>query len=166
MGQRKAMLLGQEGSGYSAAKDEEKWRKYGYKPLIVEFKHFDKDKAETYTSVSNTMTGLGKMMKRWFEHNDEFLNGSIQIMTIDESWYPGEVKNPRIGERLEFLDGQFYIEEVDHSWSYGDSMRTRLSVSRGYRYSGGTMVGAIENPGRRLDALSRDFSQFGSASHA
>ena len=128
----KGMLLDSyKGYGQIATKDEDKWKIYGYRPLIIEFRYFDQDQINTYTTTANTMQSLGQMVKRWYEHNDDFANGSIKFMTFDEK----EIRNPRIGERLSFMEGEFYIEQSEHSWSYGGPMETRLSISRGYRYS-------------------------------
>lgn len=151
---RKALVLNEEYKNI-AERDTDKWKKYGYKPLIVEFKYFDKDYYEETADVATTMHVLSVMLRTWFEHNDEFLNGSIEFMTIDESWWDN-VSDPRIGERLSFLDGEFYIEASEHSWAYGEAMRTRLGISRGYVYTqAGVLQQPIPNPGRKADAILR-----------
>lgn len=158
---RKALVVDVEvdgarkGYGSVAERDFNKWRKYGYRPMIVEFKYFDKDEFETSAEVAEIMRKLSFKMRTWFEHNDEFLNGTIEFMTMDDAWW-SDVKNPKIGERLQFLNGEFYIESSEHSWAYGEAMITRLGVSRGYTYSqSGVMTGPILNPGRKADAVLR-----------
>jgi len=139
--------------GKLAERDSEKWPIYGYKPMIIEMKYFDKDKYGAF-EWDVQVRRISEMLKRWYEHNDEFLSGNIESMTIDASWWKG-VRDPRVGEKLAFLEGEFYIEAIDHSWSYGDSMVTKLSVSRGYVYSlrTGSLEHAIPNPGRAANAL-------------
>lgn len=128
---RKGMLLDSSGYGALSSQDEIKWRKYGYRPMIVEFRYFDSSKAETYTTTANTMQELSSMLKEWYSKNDEFLMGDINMMTPNEFEY----KAPRIGEKIKFLGGEFYIESVDHSWSYNGPMELKISVSRGYVYN-------------------------------
>ena len=80
---RKAILLDAEGYKKLAERDEDKWIKYGYKPMLVEFKFFNKDVVESYTETASTMHYLAMKLRTWFEHNDEFLNGTIEFMTSD-----------------------------------------------------------------------------------
>jgi len=150
IGEPKAMLMDAEGYAKTAERDEEKWKRYGYRPMIVEFKYFDKDYYESSADLATIMRSLAVMLRTWFEHNDEFLSGSIEFMTTDISW----VDEPRIGGRLKFLEGEFYIEKSEHSWSYGGTMTTRLGLSRGYVYNSvGAMVEPIPNPGRKWAAI-------------
>jgi len=158
-----AVVYDAAGYAHYAEKDKEKWRKYGFRPMIIEFKYFDKNKIGTQEEKDafKLMGELSKMLKRWFEHNDEFLSGSITFMTIDEKWWSGEIRNPRIGEKIGFLDGEFYVEESEHSWNYGGPMITRLSVTRGYKYSAtGEMIGPIDNLGRKLASIAKGYDRF------
>jgi len=150
----KGMLLDSAGYGALASFDEEKWKKYGYRPLIIEFRYFDADKSETYTTTASTMRGLGEMLKRWYQYNDEFHTGTLRFMTIDNNAGDSGLRNPRVGEKMSFLEGEFYIEESEHSWNYGTSMETRLSLSRGFVYSGsGSPLRPINNMGRLLSNI-------------
>lgn len=140
----KAMVY-DSGAGRIPQIDKEKWKKYGYKPLIVDFRYFDRSKESTF-GAANLMSELSIMMKKWFGHNDEFLSGTINIMTIGEGLYPN-ARDPRIGEKAQFLEGEFYIEGTSHSWSMGGAMNTTLKVTRGYGYN---MNGS---PNKFIDAI-------------
>jgi len=133
--------------GNSVYVDELKWPKYGYRPLIVENRYFNRDKIEEFTpkKVEEVMRAISNKMSKWFEHNDEFCSGTLEIMTINsKEWRDSkeyrELENPRIGEKIKLLDGEFYVEEAEHSWGYKGPMITKLSLSRGYKYNpDGTM---------------------------
>jgi len=130
--------------------DEIKWSKYGYRPLIVKNRYFDRSQMEKFSAdeVGIIMGKISTKMREWFEHNDEFCSGSLSFMTIDsEMWkddkeYKG-LANPRIGEKVGLLDGEFYVESSEHSWNYLGPMITTLQLSRGYRY---THYGIAKSP--------------------
>lgn len=154
--EKRAMVMDADGPAKMVVRDEEKWKKYGYKPLIIQFKYFDREKWDEMSSLTTTMLNLSSMMQRWFEHNDEFLSGSIEFMTIDDNWWPGYIQQPQLGERMRFLEGEFYIEEITHSWQYDGSMVSRINISRGYVYNpSGDMIEPILNPGRKADVILR-----------
>ena len=60
----------------------------------------------------------------WFQHNLEYLNGSIEMRGAPEI---------RVGYRLDIVEKSmsFYVEGVNHSWSFPGRMSTSLSVTRG-----------------------------------
>ena len=125
----------------SVITDKEKWSKYGYRPLIVKNRYFNRDKLESFSdqSVPSIMKAISTKMKRWFGKNDEFASGTLEMMTISpdewrDSRYNG-LQNPRVGEKIGLLDGEFYVESSEHSWSYLSPMITKLSISRGYKYN-------------------------------
>lgn len=135
--------------------DSDKWSKYGYKPLIVEFRYFDRSQVEQFNGAIKAMRDCATKLKNWYQHNDEFISGNISIMTIDERMWGinglPDLKVPRVGERIKFLDGEFYIESDDHSWSYGGPMISNLRVSRGYKYDrSGNFIAPMEEVGQRL----------------
>lgn len=147
----KAMVY-DSGAGKIPQIDNEKWKKYGYKPLIVDFRYFDRSKEDVF-GVTNLMSELSIMMKKWFEHNDEFLSGSISMMSIGKGLYNG-ARNPRIGERATFVGGQFYIETSSHSWSMSGPMVTNLKITRGFQYKvDGTPKAPIANIGQKIKAI-------------
>jgi hypothetical protein len=152
----KGILLSSESTGYGSlsATDQEKWAIYGYRPLITEFKYFDTDQKSTYLTVAETMKSLAEMLKRWYQHNDEFLSGTITVNTIPRNYNDskyGKLNSPRIGDKFYLAGGEFYIEEITHSWRYGGPMSTILGVSRGYKYdTAGNQLGKIKDLGAQL----------------
>lgn len=160
MNDNEAKLLG------NYAIDKEKWVKYGYRPMYVQFKYFDKGelKNETDITIKKIMGYVCETLKRWYEHNTEFLSGTAKFMTFDDSRpWPGKnfvVRNPRIGERIGVFDVQFYVENVAHSWTYGGPMETTVQMTRGYRYdSEGKMIGKVDKIGTKLISM-KDFDAY------
>ncbi len=148
-------------TGKNYVVDQEKWSKYGFRPMYVEFKYFNRDTDSA--GASTLMRKVSEMLKRWFEHNDEFYSGSLTIMTPDNKEYMR--RNPRIGEKIKFLEGEFYLESSDHSWEYGGPMTTKLAITRGYKYdASGNMEGRLDQVSRKLEAMIRettvDYSAF------
>lgn len=132
---QKAMVY-DSGLGKIPQIDTEKWKKYGYRPMLVDFRYFNRDHEKTF-GAGPLMIELSKMMKKWFEHNDEFLSGSITFMTMPISVLKKEkryINSPRIGERLSLFEGEFYIEKSEHSWEMEGPMETNLGLTRGYVY--------------------------------
>ena len=110
------------------------------------------------------MKTVCKMLRRWYEHNTEFLSGTAKFMTFDDTKpWPGKnfkVRNPRIGERIGVFDVQFYVENVAHSWTYGGPMETTVQMTRGYRYdSEGKMIGKVDKIGTKLISM-KDFDSY------
>ena len=155
---KKGMLLSADaGYGGLSAKDEIRWRKYGYRPMIVEFKYFDASQKAIYLATADLMKELAEMLKRWYEHNEEFYSGSITFATISNKYVDpvrGKLRNPKVGEKFYFAQGLFYIEESEHTGRYGGFMKTTLSLTRGYMYdSSGAQRGPIPNIGVRLSSM-------------
>lgn len=130
---RKAMVY-DSGLGKIPQIDTEKWKKYGYRPMLVDFRYFNRDHEKT-SGAGPLMIELSEMMKKWFERNDEFLSGSVTFMTLPVSSWRKETRSPRIGERLSLFGGEFYIEKSEHSWEMEGPMETKLGLTRGYVYS-------------------------------
>jgi len=153
----KSIVIMQEEYGQSGIIDEEKWKKYGYRPLVVEYKYFDTSKVEEFTGAVKLMSDLSTCLNDWYSNNDKFLSGSLDIMTIDNREWKRKLKNPRIGEKIGFLGGEFYVESADHSWSFKGPMKTHLSISRGYVYdAGGGMTGEIEDLGMKVKEILKE----------
>jgi len=144
--------------GNSVYMDEVKWSKYGYRPLIVTNRYYNRDKVEGISTdeVIQEMRKISMKMWNWFFANDELCSGTLEIMTIDPKEWRGSkeyegLQNPRVGEKIGLLKGEFYIEEADHSWSYKGPMITKLSLSRGYKYNpDGTMDNPIYGAEKRM----------------
>ena len=150
------LALGIEGYGFTPFFDTNKWSKFGYKPLMVELRFFNKGKIEEFPDPGSLITELSKDLKDWYEYNDEFLSGKLGIMTIDEKMWDGKLKNPRIGERIKFIDAEFYVEGSDHSWNYGGPMVTTLSVSRGFVYDHtGAKLHKVKNLGAKARTITK-----------
>ncbi|MAH44791.1 hypothetical protein CMI37_03130 [Candidatus Pacearchaeota archaeon] len=144
IGNNKAMIVGTTAMGNPAAWDRKKLTLHGYRPLIVQFRYFDRDQESSFDATT-IMKNLSSMLLGWFQNNDEFLSGTVAMMSKADS--------PRPGERLSFLEGEFYVESCSHSWRYEQAMETQLSLTRGYRYSSGTQIGAITNVGAKLAVM-------------
>jgi hypothetical protein len=66
------------------------------------------------------------MLDHWYQHNAEYLNGSISTRAFPEI---------RVGYRLDVAERNesYYVEGVNHSWAYPGAMLTTLTLSRGQR---------------------------------
>ena len=64
------------------------------------------------------------LQDHWFQHNSEYLSGSIEMRGAPEI---------RVGYRLDLPDRalSFYVESVNHSWQFPNDMVTVLQVTRG-----------------------------------
>jgi len=143
----KAMVY-DSGAGKIGQIDSEKWKLYGYRPMIVDFRYFHREAEKTF-GAATLMRELSEMMKRWFKNNDEFLSGTVTMMTPGNERYAPA--NPRVGEKLSFMQGEFYIEGVSHSWRMMAPMETELTVTRGYQYDrSGNMTGRIDTLGKKI----------------
>lgn len=130
--------------------DEDKWRKYGYRPLTTDIRFLKRD-AEKASGIPVALEEISGRMKKWYSKNDEFLSGTISFVSIDDK---DVMLYPVVGSKVGFLGGEFYVEQIERKWSYGDSPRTNLKVTRGYLYtSSGAPSKAIENLGKRLKEM-------------
>lgn len=131
---------------HTRASDKDKWPKYGFRPMEITFRFFNR--ASTDTSTEKVLEKAAKTLYNWYHANDEFLNGSISLISIDDT---AVMEYPKIGDKLSFIGGEFYVEETERSWKYGDSPRTKLTVTRGYIYdTDGSLKGPVKNLGKRL----------------
>lgn len=146
-------ILSVNPAGKNYVIDEEKWTKYGYRPMIIQFRYFDRSKQEAFQGASKLMRDVSEMLKTWFKHNDEYFSGSITIMTADKDKVLN--RNPRIGEKISILEGEFYIESCEHTWSFAGPMQTKITISRGAVYgSDGSFESPISKIGTKVQALS------------
>ena len=115
--------------------NEEKYKVYGYRPLVAHFIGYglpNDTKEGDDTATPDALQETSKEMKEWFGKLDEMLSGSITLaMTY------GKTKPIMPGEKISFLGCEFYVEGISHSWTYGNNGDITLSVSRGGDYSNG-----------------------------
>lgn len=66
------------------------------------------------------------MLDHWYQHNIEYLNGTITTRAFPEI---------RVGFRLDIPERSesYYVESVNHNWSYPQGMTSSFTVSRGQR---------------------------------
>jgi hypothetical protein len=67
------------------------------------------------------------MMDHWYQHNIEYLNGSLNLRGMPEL---------RVGYRLDWADRHesYYVESVQNQWNYPGALSTTVSVTRGQRH--------------------------------
>jgi hypothetical protein len=134
-------------SEYKATRvaDNKKWPIYSFRPMSILFRFFNR---KSENSTDQVLKRMAETLYNWYHINDELLNGTISLISIDDA---AVMKYPTIGTKLSFLGGEFYIEETERSWKYGDSPRTKLTVTRGAIYdTDGSFRGPIKNLGKRL----------------
>jgi hypothetical protein len=131
--------------------NDEKWKKYGYRPLSVEFSYLKRDEIKP-EKIEESLKEIGEMLEGWYKNNDRFLSGIISVISYEDT----AMKYPAIGERLEFLGGQFYIEEIQRRWTYGASPTSEIKVTRGGRYS---VSGEYDGPITKLGKRMREFEE-------
>ncbi len=150
---RNLAIVSGESTGKNYIVDHDRWSKYGFRPMYVEFKYFNRDRDSA--GAAALMRSVSEMLKRWFEHNDEFYSGTLTIMTSGDRKYMN--RNPRIGEKIKFLGGEFYLETSDHSWEFEGPMVTKLTITRGYKYNAsGEMEAPIDQVSRKLKAIAQE----------
>lgn len=84
----------------------------------------EKAKYVQRVSVKKQLIRWGLLMDHWFQHNNEYLNGTITMVGAPEI---------RVGYRLDIRDKNlsFYVQGVRHVWNYPGAMITTLVVTRG-----------------------------------
>jgi hypothetical protein len=87
--------------------------------------------AATQKSFDDEMKGAVKSLKNWFQHNDKFLSGVIDIHVPKDP-----LKDIYIGDKIKLngIDAYWYVEGLTHSWQYGGALRSSLTVTRGWDY--------------------------------
>lgn len=113
--------------------NDEKWNKFGYRPLSVELSFLKRDNIEV-NDLQKSLNKIGELLESWHKNNDSFLCGSISVISYEDS----DMEYPVIGERLGIMGGEFYIDEIQRKWIYGNSPTSEIKVLRGaiYRRSG------------------------------
>ncbi len=110
---------------------DEKYQKYGYRPLFANFKGYSIQTGKKDTSTQDNITKLNSRLRDWYGNLENMLNGTINISckTMDEM--------PVTGGKIKFLGGEFYVEGVEVKWNYGGNTEATLIVSRGGKYDSG-----------------------------
>lgn len=137
---------------YNAQKNEEKIRKYGYKPLQANFIGFNTEKAESVdvnNNLSKKLNVLNEQLKNAYENLDEMYTGTISVINI-----LGEQK-AEIGEYIKFLGGNFYVTDVTHSWQYSVGPRINYGIERGGFYNANGKFSKLTNITERLKELKK-----------
>lgn len=118
--------------------DADKLKRYGYRPLEIAFRGYDRSqntKKDT-SALTGKFKGINERAARWYARLDEMLSGTITIVTN----FVEPQRNPRIGEKVSFLGGELYVKGVAHAWNYGGNPSIDLTVSRGAVYNNGSMI--------------------------
>jgi hypothetical protein len=127
--------------------DEERWKKYGYRPMFVELSFLKRDEIDP-NDIENSLKTIGELLHGWYGNNDRFLSGVISVISHEDE----KTKYPVIGCRLEFMGGEFYIDEIKRKWSYGASLTSEIKVIRGGVYKkNGDYSGPIKRLGHRMN---------------
>lgn len=126
-----------------ALKDSDKFKIYGYRPLIAHFIGYGVPDGEEDSETTGRMEEMSKNLKEWYENLPDMLKGTLTLPMVFE----GETATNRIqpGDVVSFLNGEFYVEGVTHDWNYGQVGTVNLSVSRGGTYREGAFSGKIKD---------------------
>ncbi len=110
--------------------------KYLFRPLTKQqyyARNFDLENPNSDAnagSIFDTAQDSAITLKNWYEKNDQYLSGVLTFMVPSNAEH-----DPRIGNKIEIegMEGSFfYAEGVAHSWSYNGTMKSDVSVTRGY----------------------------------
>jgi hypothetical protein len=129
--------------------DEERWKKYGYRPMSVELSFLKRDEIDP-NDIENSLVKIARLLHGWYGNNDRFLSGVVSVISYEDE----KIQYPAIGGRLEFLGGEFYINDIQRKWTYGASPAAEIKVTRGGIYKeSGKYSGPIKKLGRRMNEL-------------
>jgi LysM repeat protein len=128
--------------------NDAKARKYGYKPMEVNWVGYDTSVNSTggddgtgikADAFDNALKTINHRLSYWYGRLDDFYSGTVGIAYLyDTKKAYSENLNPEVGGVIDMIGGQFYTEGVQHSWSFGGPHRLTLQVSRGANYKGWT----------------------------
>jgi len=118
--------------------DSPKVNQFLLKPLVTElfFTRMVSQDGSKDEVTKGTLEGVAldgaKTLKNWFTNNDKYISGAISMMVPSDA-----TQDPRIGDRIQVygVEGYFYVEGISHVWTYGGSLRSDLSVTRGFNGS-------------------------------
>jgi hypothetical protein len=118
--------------------DDNKYKKYGYRPLFVHFIGYGKDEKTDDTTTEAKLQKLNQRLMDWYGNLELMYNGTLTLAT-DLS-----IDMPQAGEKISFLSGEFYVTGAEHRWAYKGNPETILEISRGAVYDGGSGKFAYE----------------------
>lgn len=125
------------------AVNQEKFAKYGYRPLIVSFRGYSQqDPLGKKKKNQDQMEIMQQRMKAWYSNMDDQLDCAITIMN-DLT----KTTKPTAGGVLQFLGGEFYIPAITHSWSFNAPCQMALTLERGMKTD---LKTPINNIGKQL----------------
>lgn len=129
---------------------KEQFKRYGYRPMIVDLKYFDQETgADSRDAILNgALKDISTDIGRWFDHNDDLYSGLLQMITTKNNYILA-------GDKVSFLGGEFYVEDVTKSWNLNAGMITRMSLTRGYEYQDGEGVGRIKDITRSVQIFEK-----------
>jgi len=108
----------------------EKFKIYGYRPLLVHFIGYTKPSGKDDSSTESAMQKIASELKEMYEHLPDMVGGNITMSFYNR----GESAPIMCGDIVQFMGLQFYVDGVTHSWTYGQNAEINLSVSRGGVY--------------------------------
>jgi len=108
---------------------DEKYSKYGYRPLFVHFIGYSKAEGEDDTTTEEKLQKLNQRLKDWYGNIELMYHGQMSLAT-DLSMYM-----PQAGEVISFRGGEFYVTADEHKWTYKGNPETILTVTRGGVYT-------------------------------
>lgn len=108
----------------SIRRNENLFAKYGYRPLFLEQRFFDR--SQTAFDLRTLMSDSANDLSDLYSHEEFFLSGSIQVL-------PQRLM-PKIGEKVSFAGGEFYVESLQRTWNYLGTFMTTLRLTRGAIY--------------------------------
>jgi len=122
---------------------EEKYSRYGYRPLFVHFIGYSKAEGEDDTSTEEKLKALNERLMNWYGDMELMSHGQI-TMSTDLS-----MDMPQAGEKISFIGGEFYVSAAEHRWSYKGNPETVLTVTRGAIYENGKFKSKLKYWGRK-----------------
>jgi len=145
--EQKALVLAKQNQ-YSKSspfltQDDEKYSRYGYRPLFVHFIGYSKDEGEGDTSTEEKLKALTERLMNWYGDMELMSHGQI-TMSTDLS-----MDMPQAGEKISFIGGEFYVSAAEHRWSYKGNPETVLTVTRGAIYENGKFKSKLKYWGRK-----------------
>lgn len=89
-------------------------------------------------------------IRDWYAINPYLLNGTLDLgIGMPDIRIGSRARVPGAGSEEE--DETYYVESVAHNWVFGQGSRTSLGVTRGWRGTDATLLGAVEKLGGRYE---------------
>lgn len=157
--ERKGLLLStMENKKDNILVDSDKYKTYGYRPMIAHFIGYGLKDGEKDDVSQSKMEEISGKLKEWYENLPEMLSGSITLSMTDVLSSNDKNKPFMPGDVVKFLNGEFYVEGITHSWNYGSGGEINLSVGRGGKYTNGKFNGEIPNLTSLVELMQRGIS--------